>query len=68
MEQSLKIWWIKNKNLIDHASEDKKAKGTKKCAIKIKLKFEKYKNCLKATQLDNKIKYLKENKIDISNS
>ena len=65
LEQSLKIWWIKNQNLIDHASEDKKAKGTKKCAIKIKLKFEKYKNCLEATQLDNKIKYLEENKIDI---
>ena len=30
-----------------------------------KLKFENYKNCLKATQLDNKIKYLEKNKIKI---
>ena len=28
--------------LIDDASEDKKAKGTKKCVIKRKLKFENY--------------------------
>ena len=44
--------------LIDDSSEDKKAKGTKKCVIKRKLKFENCKNCLEATQLDNKIKYL----------
>ena len=37
--------------LIDDGSEDKKAKGTKKCVIKRKLKFEDYKNCLEATQL-----------------
>ena len=41
--------------LIDDGSEDKKAKGTKKCVIKRKLKFENYKNCLEATQLENKI-------------
>ena len=51
--------------LIDDGSEDKKAKGTKKCVIKRKLKFENYKNCLEATQLDNKIKYLEKNKINI---
>ena len=50
--------------LIDDGGEDKKAKGTKKCIIKIKIKFENYKNCLEATQLENKINYL-ENKIDI---
>ena len=43
----------------------KKAKDTKKCVIKRKLKFENYKNCLEATQLDHKIKYLGNNKIDI---
>ena len=43
--------------LIDDSIEDKKAKGTKKCVIKRKLKFENYKSRLKATQLDNKIKY-----------
>ena len=31
--------------LIDHGSEDKKAKGSKKCIIKRKLKFEGYKSC-----------------------
>ena len=41
--------------LIDDSSEDKKAKGTKKCVTKRKLKFESYKNCLEATQLDDKI-------------
>ena len=35
--------------LIDDSSEHKKAKGTKKCVIKRKLKFENYKNCLQAT-------------------
>ena len=42
----------------------KKAKGTKKCVIKRKLKFEIYKNCLEATQTKNKINYLEKNKID----
>ena len=51
--------------LIDDGSEDKKAKGTKKCVIKRKLKFENYKSCLEATQLDNKIKYIEKNKIII---
>ena len=52
-------------NLKDSGSEEKKAKGTKKCVIKRKLKFENYWNCLEATQVDNKIKYLEENKINI---
>ena len=29
--------------LIDDGSEDKKAKGTKKCVIEIKIKFDNYK-------------------------
>ena len=29
--------------------------------------FENYKNCLEVTQVENKIKYLEENKIDIDN-
>ena len=49
--------------LKDDSSEDKKAKGTKKCAIKRKLKFENYKNCLEAIQLANKIKYLEKIKL-----
>ena len=37
----------------------------KKCLIKRKLNFEKFKNCLEATQLDNKINHLEKNKISI---
>ena len=51
--------------LIDHSGEDKKAKGTKKCAIKRKFKSENYKNRLEATQLYKKIKCWEQNKIDI---
>ena len=51
--------------LIDDGSKDKKAKSTKKCVMKRTLKFGNYKNCLKATQLENKINYLEKNKIDI---
>ena len=43
--------------LIDDDSEDKKAKDTKTCVIKKKLKLENYKNCFEATQLENKIYY-----------
>ena len=35
----------------------KKAKGTKKYAIKGELEFENYKNCLQATQLKNEINH-----------
>ena len=40
--------------LIDDGSEDKKAKDTKMRVIKRKIKFQNYKNCLKATQLNIK--------------
>ena len=53
--------------LIDDRSEDKTAKGTKKCVIKRKLKYENYQSCLEATQLDNEIKYIEKNKIKIKN-
>ena len=46
--------------LIDDGSEDKKAKSTKKCVIKRKLTFESCKNCLEATELENKIKYVEK--------
>ena len=49
--------------LIEDGSEDKKVKGTKKCVIKRKLKFENYKNCLEATQLENIINYLEKIKL-----
>ena len=51
--------------LIDDGSEGKKAKGTKSCVIKRKLKFENYKNCLEATQIENKINHLEKNEIGI---
>ena len=49
--------------LIGDSSEDKKAKSTKKCVIKRKLKFENYKDCFEATQLENKINYLEKIKL-----
>ena len=42
-----------------------KKQKTQKCVIIRKLKFKNFKNCLKATQLDNEIKYLQKNKTDI---
>ena len=44
--------------LIDDGSESKKEKSTKKCIVKRKTKFESYKKCLEATQLENKINHL----------
>ena len=49
--------------LIDDDSKDKKAKGTRKCVIKSKIKFENCKNCLEATQLENKINNLQKIKL-----
>ena len=46
--------------LTDDQDENKNAKGTKKCVIKRKLNFEDYKNCLQATQLENKINHLEK--------
>ena len=48
---------IKFVGLTAKTCEDKKAKGTKKCVVKRKLKFENNKNCLEATQIENKINY-----------
>ena len=50
-------------SLIDDSNEDKKAKDTKTCVMKRKLKFENYKNCLEATRLENKINYLEKIKL-----
>ena len=51
--------------LIHDGNENKNAKGSKKCVIKRKHKFESYKNYLKATQLENKINHLEKNEIDV---
>ena len=50
--------------LIDDGCEDKKAKEQKKFYNK-NLKFENYRNCLQATQLENKKDYLLEKKQDL---
>ena len=42
-----------------------KKQKAQKCVIKRKLKFENYKNCLEATQLEKKINHLEKNIIDI---
>ena len=44
----------------------KKQKPKKVVKIR-KFKFENYKSCLEATQLDNKIKYSEKNRINIDN-
>ena len=44
----------------DDNNKRKKAKGTKKCVIKIKLKFKNYEIYLEATQLENKINHLEK--------
>ena len=49
-------------NSIDDGSEDKK--DNKKVCHKKKVKFENYKDCLEAAQLDNKINDLRKNKMD----
>ena len=51
---------IKGKN-----DEDKNSKDTKMCVIKRKLKFEDYKNCLEAAQIENKVNHSEKNKICI---
>ena len=51
--------------LKDNNDEDKKAKDTKKCVIKRKLKFQDNKNCLEGAQIENKVSHSEENKIDV---
>ena len=48
--------------LKENSNENKKANGKKKCVIKRKLKFQDYKNCLKAAQIKRKINYLRKNR------
>ena len=50
--------YLKDKN-----NEDQKAKGTKKCVIKRKLKFKDYKKCLKASEDQEDQKKFLENKL-----
>ena len=50
--------------LIIDSHANKIVKGSKH-VIKTKLKFENYKNCLEATQIDNKRNYLEKNGINV---
>ena len=51
--------------LNDNNDKNKKAKSTKKCVIKRKIKFQDYKNCLEAAQIENKINHLEKTKFDV---
>ena len=51
--------------LSEKHDEDKKVKGTKKCVIKRKLKFKDHNNCLRTSQIQNIINYLKKKEIDV---
>ena len=52
------------KEFVD-SNKDKKAKGTNKSVIKRKHKFQYYKNCLEAAQIENKMNLLEKNNIDV---
>ena len=51
--------------LKDISDEGKKEKGTKKCVVKRKIKFQDYKNCLKASQIINTVNYLEIKGTDV---
>ena len=60
--------WLRAKPysyLKDNKNEDKKTESTKKCVIKIKFKFQNYKNCLESVQFENEINHFKKNKTDV---
>ena len=50
--------------LTDNNGEDKNTKGSKRCVIKRKLKFDDYKHFLEATELENRINHLQQNNLD----
>ena len=50
--------------LTDDNDENKKAKDTKKCVIKRKIKFKDRIHCLEAAQLESKINQLEKYKVD----
>ena len=52
-------------SLKDNNHDDKKGKGTKKCNLKRKIKFQVYKNCLGEAQIEKKINYLRKKKIGV---
>ena len=54
-----------NSYLTDYNDKNIKTQGTKKYIIKEKLQFKDYKNCLEATQPENKVNQLQKNKVDV---
>ena len=60
---------IKSKNIqpFNRQKKIRKQKTQKSVSGKGKLKFEDYKNCLEATQLENGIKQLEKNKVNVDN-
>ena len=63
MRKSVELRAKTYSSLVDDGRKDKKAKGTKKCVIKRKLTFENFKNCLEATEPENKINHLEKIKL-----
>ena len=53
--------------LTDNNDEDRNTKGSKRCVIKRKLKFDDYKHFLEATELENRINHLQQNNLDNNN-
>ena len=53
--------------LKDNDDENKKARSTKRCAVKRKLKFQVCRKCLKASQIENIINYLEKKGTDADN-
>ena len=53
--------------LTDNNDEDKNTKGSKRCVIKRKLKFDDYKHFLEAIELENRINHLQQNNLDNNN-
>ena len=51
--------------LLDDRDETRKSKGTIKCVIKRKLKFEDCKHCSEATQIEKKINQIEKNISDV---
>ena len=51
--------------LKDNSDRNKKVIGTKRSVLKKSLKFQNYKNCLEAAQIENEINHLEKNKIDV---
>ena len=60
MKQSAALTAKTYRFLTDNNNEYKKAKWRKVC---LKLMFKNYKNCLKATELENKISQLEKRKL-----